>query len=1062
MKPKTTILLLMSLFSLSAPAQSPWTNYTNDRLISDVLVTGNNVWVGSQGGLTRTNLLTGEFQTYLACNSPIKGGGILEIEKAPDNALWFVSENAGLFRLKNEEWTNYTDEIVSSQYYRKNNLQILPNGDVWFFADHDNEPLLNKLVRIRNGVVESYGNLPLKISAWALIDEHTIYFAKADTVHRYDASLQQVVQSYHSGNSILTSDDVFRQIITDRNGALILPADDRILQLKNGVISVLSTPGLSVNKAFKDGVGNVYLQPYLNEPNNIRLVKYDGIKATYLKDIDFAPYPISDRPLFRGADSQGGLYADLFNVDSEFILYRFFEGSWTPVKSQIYPLLDNYQDDVQSDCNGNLWFGSRNGVDVKYTDGTWEHFPIEVGQYQYFLVWQMTVDPITCDVWFANNSNSSGPNVPGIIRISNGTVTPFLLGQANISDIEATVDGKVYFCSAIGGIGYIENDAIHYIQQLKDTTFVFSMDSDSKGNLYIAPWGPSLIKYDGAQVTQYGDGEVGDLVYNAIVDNDDLVWVVGHLGVKVFDGAHWTDYSSVWPSSTLNGLVQDRKGNYWVSTWSDGLYYWDKQTLQHFDIFNSGLSTNSLRSVALDPDGDLIVTQRVGASVLDIPDITDAYKGSGTVFFDYAKDSIFDQGIDFPVPGQKVRDADRNLWAVTNTYGQYTFYSDTSDTSHFQHALEAFAESTTDNPQSGALVDYHSTLPDFGFWKPYIPDVRVTIVNGVVVCNREFRVHIYLRNNSLFTTTGQFTLRYNDLLTLTGSSIPFSQQTNGEVVFQDLSIPPFAVLDITLTFTSPDFTAEGIALLFEGIFDTSDSPFFGTAMDTVVCSYDPNDKKVEPTGDFYKDYSLIKDPLQYTIRFQNEGSYKAFDITIIDTLDQQLDPSTFELLASSHVVETTVTTDGIVTFIFRNIDLPARSVDTLGSQGFVTFTVQPDSSLSGPVSIDNKASIYFDFNPPIVTNTAMWHVTDDLAIVNTDEIHEDLSIYPNPTTGTLFLTMDKAGEYQVWDATGRPIDAGLMQVGSNTIQLNITSGIYYLQVTAGEERYVIMKVVVMR
>ncbi|MBK9106630.1 MAG: hypothetical protein IPL92_19250 [Saprospiraceae bacterium] len=68
-------------------------------------------------------------------------------------------------------------------------------------------------------------------------------------------------------------------------------------------------------------------------------------------------------------------------------------------------------------------------------------------------------------------------------------------------------------------------------------------------------------------MTQYGDGEVGDLVYNAIVDNDDLVWVVGHLGVKVFDGAHWTDYSSVWPANTLNGLVQDRKGNYWVSTW---------------------------------------------------------------------------------------------------------------------------------------------------------------------------------------------------------------------------------------------------------------------------------------------------------------------------------------------------------------------------------------------------------------------------------------------------------------------------------------------------------------
>jgi len=1062
MKSKTGLFFLMSLCCITAFAQSSWTNYTNDRLINDVLVVGNNVWVGSQGGLTRTNMQTGEFQTYLACNSPIMGGGIEEIEQAADNSLWFVSENAGVFHLKNGAWTNYYDGLISESYHLIKNLQTLPNGDVWFFVDLREHHSLNKLVRIRDGVVESFGNLPEDVISFAVLDEPTIFISVGKTIHRYDASLAQITESYDSGNSIIAPEDEFWEIIFDRNGALILPAPSGILQLKNGIISVLSTPGLSVNKVFKDGVGNVYIQPPLNDPNGIRLVKYNGFTVTYLKDEDLEPYPASDQPIFRGADGEGRLYAVLFNVESEYTLFRFDENGWTPIKTQIFPLLDNYQEDVQSDCEGNLWFSSRNGVDVRYADGTWEHFPVEVGLYTYFSPSHMTVDPVTCDVWFANNSNSGSPTIPGIIRISNGTVTHFLPGHANVNDIEATVDGKVYFFSGISGFGYIENDEIHYIDQLEEMDFVSSIDSDSKGNLYLAAWGSTMIKYDGVNLTHFGEGELGEYAFDVFVDNDDFVWVLISGGVKLFDGVHWTDYSDIWPGSTFNGIVQDRMGNYWVSTWLDGLYYWDKQNLQHYDIFNSDLSTNSLLGVALDPAGNLIVTQQVGASVLDIPDNTEAYRGTGTVFFDYEKNGSFDQANDILVPGQKIRDTDRNLWAVTNAYGKYAFYGDTPEAYSYLHELETDAESTNDNPQSAGFVDYQSILPDFGFWKPHVPDVRITIVNGVPVCNRDFRVHIFLRNKSVYTTTGHFTLLFNDLLTLVQSSIPVSHETDGQIVFEDLSIEPFHVLDIKLDFTAPGLTPEGIELFFEGIFNTSDNSFVGTTLDSVVCSYDPNDKKVEPTGEFINDYSLIADPLKYTIRFQNEGTYKAFDITIIDTLDHHLDPSTFELLASSHNVETTVSAEGIVTFIFRNIDLPARSDDELGSQGFVSFTVRPDGDLVGLERILNKASIYFDFNPPIVTNTTQWHVVDDLAIVSTKEVHGHMSIYPNPTHGALFLTMDKEGEYHVWDATGRRINAGGLQSGNNDIQLNTQSGIYYLQVRDGDELYAPVKVEVIR
>ncbi len=1063
MKSKTTLFFLLSLCCITVIAQSSWTNYANDRLIDDVLVVGDDVWVGSQGGLTRTIIQTGEFQTYLAYNSPIKGGGIIEMEKAPDNSLWFISENAGIFHVKNGEWINYYADLITTSYYNIKNLQILPNGDVWFFLDLPEDESPDKLARIRDGVVETFGNLPEDVRSIAIADEHTIFISTGDTIHQYDASIAQVTKKFHSGNSIISSDDIFREIITDKNGTLILATATRILQLENGIISVLSTPGVDVYKAFKDEAGKVvYLQTYLNELNGIRLVKYDGTTITYLKDEDFEPYPVSDSPRFIGADIEGNLYAVLWNVNSEYTLFRFDGNSWTPVKTQIYPLLDNYQDDVQSDCDGNLWFGSRDGVDVRYADGTWQNFSVEVSPQTYFIVGQMTVDPITCDVWFTNISNSGNSSVPGIIRISNGIVTYFLRGHSNVYDIEATREGKIYFFSGNSGLGYIENDVIHYIDQLDESNFITSIDSDSKGNLYLAAWGATLLKYDGTNVIHLGAGELHQYVNDVYVDNDDLVWVRFSGGYKLFDGIHWMDYSDVWPDNTLSGIVQDRKGNYWVSTWNDGLYYWDKQTVQHYDIFNSDLSTNKLHSVALDPSGNLIVTQWVGVSVLDIPDLTESYRGTGTVFFDYEKNGSFDQAKDVLVPGQKISDTDRHLWAVTNTYGTYAFYSQNPETITYQHELEPNAESTNGNSQSADFADYQSVLPDFGFWKPYVPDVSVNILHGVPVCNRDFRVHIFLQNKSTYTTTGHLTFNFNSLLTFKESSIPVSQETDGQIVISDLSIEPFGIIDIRLDFTAPGLTTDPIPLFFEGIFATADHPFVGTTMDSVVCSYDPNDKKVEPTGEFIHNYSLIADPLKYTIRFQNEGTYKAFDITIIDTLDQHLDPSTFQLLGSSHLVETTITAEGIVTFVFRNIDLPTRSDDALESQGFVSFTVRPDGDLTGMERIMNKANIYFDFNPPIVTNTTQWNVVDNLAIVSTKEVYGHMSINPNPTQGTLLLTTDKEASYYIWDGAGRHINAGKLQSGSNSIHLDIPSGIYYLQMYNGDEVYEPFKIVVIR
>jgi len=132
-------------------------------------------------------------------------------------------------------------------------------------------------------------------------------------------------------------------------------------------------------------------------------------------------------------------------------------------------------------------------------------------------------------------------------------------------------------------------------------------------------------------------------------------------------------------------------------------------------------------------------------------------------------------------------------------------------------------------------------------------------------------------------------------------------------------------------------------------------------------SFDPNDKQATPE----------LSPLQvangtyidYTIRFQNTGTDTAFNVVISDTLTSGLLANTFEMISSSHTCKTTIR-DNIVFFEFINILLPDSNINETKSHGFVCFRIKPHSSVPSGATVTNKAAIYFDYNLPVITNTA--------------------------------------------------------------------------------------------
>ncbi len=218
-------------------------------------------------------------------------------------------------------------------------------------------------------------------------------------------------------------------------------------------------------------------------------------------------------------------------------------------------------------------------------------------------------------------------------------------------------------------------------------------------------------------------------------------------------------------------------------------------------------------------------------------------------------------------------------------------------------------------------------------------------------------------------------------------------------------------------------------------------------------SYDPNDKTVfkksfhadngtafqESTIDWYVD-----DELEYTIRFQNTGTAPAQNIFIIDTLDAELDWSTFQLLNTTHDMNVVNLGNGILRFEFNNIWLPDSSENQELSQGHLTFRIRENIGNELFSEITNTAYIFFDWNPAIITNTT-YNFNDWLEFVG-EENAFNVQAYPNPMQNELTLKVEGKFNYEIHDLTGRKLSEG-MGVNQTTINTeSLATGTYLLSV----------------
>ncbi|WKZ67877.1 MAG: hypothetical protein QY325_08100 [Flavobacteriales bacterium] len=227
---------------------------------------------------------------------------------------------------------------------------------------------------------------------------------------------------------------------------------------------------------------------------------------------------------------------------------------------------------------------------------------------------------------------------------------------------------------------------------------------------------------------------------------------------------------------------------------------------------------------------------------------------------------------------------------------------------------------------------------------------------------------------------------------------------------------------------------------------------------TVTGSYDPNDKLAR-TSSQYSDaiyYIGTDEWIDYTIRFQNTGTDTAFNVVITDTLPPTLDPASLVIGAGSHPFTWEVRDDGVLKFYFINILLPDSNVNEPASNGFVGFRIRPRLPLTPGTLIENIANIYFDFNPPVITEPSV--LVAEFSTGVGEESTPRMTIQPNPAMDRLYVLTQAptSGSYSVLAADGREVRPPGNWHG-HRLELDVsllTPGLYMLQLDGYVERFI--------
>jgi uncharacterized repeat protein (TIGR01451 family) len=434
---------------------------------------------------------------------------------------------------------------------------------------------------------------------------------------------------------------------------------------------------------------------------------------------------------------------------------------------------------------------------------------------------------------------------------------------------------------------------------------------------------------------------------------------------------------------------------------------------------------------------------------------------SGVVYYDANSNSIKDQN----EPGVSqilIHSQNNETYAMSGPTGAFTFYyNGNSDqltvevnNSQYTAVPQNFTVNGTEQVNIGIQIDgsVSDLMTDLIVYSPFRPGFSTS-------------ANLHLANLGNVVQGGVLVVYLPENVSFTSASVEPVSQTGNTLTFAIADLQAFESRQIQLNMlTAVTATLGDTAILTATL--TTETTDINTnnnqAIDSsiVVGSYDPNDKACSRGVLVTPTQLSNNNEFEYLIRFQNTGTFYAENVVIQDTISTYFDLTSLRIVATSDSMNVTFGENNLVNFNFPLIFLPDSTTNEPESHGFVKYAIRTKPNLELGTVLRNTAYIYFDFNEPIITNTAetLYDLTIGYEIVD----DQSILVYPNPTTSTVTL-MEYANQtvsVSMTDISGKAV-AKQMCVNGELDLSKLNPGIYLgvIQASQGQsaKRFKVVK-----
>jgi uncharacterized repeat protein (TIGR01451 family) len=344
-----------------------------------------------------------------------------------------------------------------------------------------------------------------------------------------------------------------------------------------------------------------------------------------------------------------------------------------------------------------------------------------------------------------------------------------------------------------------------------------------------------------------------------------------------------------------------------------------------------GMTANAIASGDVDNDGDqdLFVASSDMNKVVRYTNMSNATgKIMGRVFNDINGDGQFN-GSDHGLMNMRVEVGDLGA-TYTNASGMYWFDAVPADYIIAKPAEEHWQFTT--NSSYGATVPEQgvSQNNDFGLQAVAVfSELTPDLGSAPMRCATDISYWATVSNTGNQVSDVHFSLDLDDLSAYVGAIPAPTTVENGIATWIFPNMQPTQQREVHIIVHLPGSDHVGETLndvvqataLIDGVPASVDTRTYSPIL---LCAVDPNDKQVVPAGEGAQHLTPMGTRLFYHVRFQNTGNAPAETVTILDTLDADLDLASLHMLNSSHTFRALLQPDGVLRITYDNINLPGQ------------------------------------------------------------------------------------------------------------------------------------------